>query len=50
VSWLSGPNVSGPGAWQPGTAWAMQAVYRDVGGPGGTNFNTTSAWRVVFTQ
>ncbi len=50
VSWMSGPNVSGPGAWQPGTAWAMQAVYRDVGGPGGANFNTTSAWRVVFTQ
>lgn len=50
VSWLNGPNVSGPAAWQPGTAWTMQAIYRDVGGPGGTNFNTTSAWRVVFTQ
>jgi len=50
VSWLSGPNVSGPGAWLPRTAWGMQAVYRDVGGPGGASFNATSAWRVVFTQ
>jgi len=49
ISWMAGPNVSGPGAWQSGTAWAMQAIYRDIGGPGGTGFNTTSAWRVVFT-
>ncbi len=49
VRWWTGPNSSGPGAWLPGSAWAMQAIYRDIGGPGGTGFNTTSAWRVVFT-
>ncbi len=49
VDWLNGPQASGPLAWSAGSAWAVQALYRDAGTPPGVApIHTTSAWRVVF--
>ncbi|MEZ6018227.1 MAG: integrin alpha [Planctomycetota bacterium] len=48
IDWLSGPQVAGPAAWTVGSAWALQAFYRDAPGPTGAPFNSTSASRVVF--
>ena len=49
VDWLNGPQAAGPLAWSAGSAWAVQALYRDAGTPPGVlPINTTSAWRVVF--
>lgn len=48
IGWSSGAHtVPGPTAWTPGSTWAVQAIYLDPTGPGGTGLNTTSAWRVV---
>ncbi|MEM6570296.1 MAG: integrin alpha [Planctomycetota bacterium] len=49
VDWTSGPQVTpGISEWEAGATWAVQAVYLDPGGPGGSGLNTTSAWRVVL--
>jgi len=45
VDWTAGPHVTGPGAWPPGTAFGLQAVYRDAVG---ARFDTTDAVRIVF--
>ena len=50
IDWSNGPHVAGAGAWLAGSAFGLQAVYRDVGTPGGAGFNTTNALRVVFNQ
>ena len=38
------------GAITPGSTWNFQAWYRNPGGPCGSNFNTSSALSVVFTN
>jgi hypothetical protein len=48
VDWVNGPQATGPFVWSVGSAWAVQAVYRDAPTPTGAPFNTTSAWRIVF--
>jgi len=45
VDWTAGPHVTGPGAWLPGAAFGLQAVYRDAVG---ARFDTTGALRIVF--
>ncbi|MEM6674522.1 MAG: hypothetical protein AAF726_16870, partial [Planctomycetota bacterium] len=48
IDWTGGPHATaGAGAWTPGSTWAVQALYRDPTGPGGTGLNSSSAWRVV---
>ncbi len=42
------PVSGGSGQWQAGDTWYFQFAYRDIGGPGGTGFNFSSAMALSF--
>jgi hypothetical protein len=45
-----GAAGSGATAWVAGGVVTLQAWYRDPAGPGGSGFNLTDAFRIVFTE
>jgi hypothetical protein len=48
VDMTTPPAGSGPGQITPGSTKYFQWYYRNVGGPGGTNFNLSDGLRVDF--
>lgn len=40
--------AAGHSAWTAGSTWALQAVYREALGAGGSGFNATNGWRLTL--
>jgi hypothetical protein len=45
-----GAAGSGATAWVAGGVVTLQGWYRDPAGPGGSGFNLTDAFRIMFTE